>query len=240
MSDVPSDTLWRPPIGATWQYQLDGSLDLSVDVDVYDVDWEDTTAGQVQQLHAAGRMVVCYVNAGAWEDWRPDAGDYPDEVLGDPLDDWEGERWLDVRRLDVLRPLIAARLDVCRDKGFDAVEPDNVDGYSNPTGFDITAADQLRFNRAVAQLAHERGMSVALKNDVEQVTELEPSFDFAVNEECLVYEECAAYGPFLDAGKAVLHVEYTPPSPRACAYARSLGLSTIVKAVDLRSGLRRC
>ena len=31
--------------------------------------------------------------------------------------------------------------------GCDGVEPDNVDGYVNDTGFDLTAGDQLDFNR---------------------------------------------------------------------------------------------
>jgi hypothetical protein len=232
---------WQPPARTTWQYQLSGRLDPTVDAQVYDVDWEETTAAQVSQLHAAGRRVVCYVNAGAFEEWRPDAGSYPAAVLGDPLDGWPGERWLDIRRLDVLLPLIGARMDVCRDKGFDAVEGDNVDGYSNDTGFDLTAGDQLRFNRAVAELAHARGLAVGLKNDVEQVADLEPHFDFAVNEECLEYDECAAYAPFVAAGKPVLHVEYASgPDDDTCETLDTLGLSSVFKNVDLGIPLQHC
>jgi hypothetical protein len=211
-----------------------------VDADVFDLDWEETTAAQVQQLHTAGRHVVCYVNAGAYEDWRPDADSYPEEVLGDPLDDWPGERWVDVRRTDVLLPLLVARMDVCRDKGFDAVEADNVDGYANRTGLDFDAADQLAFNTAVAGLAHDRGMSIALKNDVDQVAALEPVFDFAVNEECLAYDECEAYLPFVRAGKAVFSVEYSEVPAAQCARAARLGVVTIVKGLDLDAPLRRC
>jgi hypothetical protein len=147
---------------------------------------------------------------------------------------------VDVRRTDVLLPLLAARMDVCRDKGFDAVEADNVDGFANRTGFDLDAADQLAFNTAVAGLAHDRGLSIALKNDVEQVTELEPVFDFAVNEECLAYDECDAYLPFLRAGKAVFSVEYSELTAAQCAHADRLGLATIVKDLDLDAPLRRC
>lgn len=231
---------WQPPARTTWQYQLDGSLDLGVAAAVFDVDWEDTTADQVRQLHAAGRHVVCYVNAGAFEDWRADAASYPAAVLGRPLEGWQGERWLDVRRLDILLPLIAARMDVCRSKGFDAVEPDNVDGYTNSSGFPLTAQDQLRFDRAVAQLAHDRHLAVALKNDVEQIPDLEPDFDFAVNEECLVSDECDAYRPFVGAGKAVLHVEYRAPDASGCRTSLERGLNTIVKDVDLGADLKRC
>jgi hypothetical protein len=231
---------WRPAPGTTWQYQLSGGLDLSVDAEVYDVDWQETTAAQVAELHRSGRRVVCYLNAGAHEQWRPDAGSYPADVLGKPLDGWPGERWVDVRRLDVLLPLLARRMDVCVAKGFDAVEPDNVDGYANETGFPLTAADQLVFNTAVASLAHERGLSVALKNDVEQIGALEPVFDFAVNEECLVYDECAEYRPFTEAGKAVLHVEYSDPTPQLCEAVSPIRLSSILKNLDLDAALRHC
>jgi hypothetical protein len=231
---------WRPEQGTSWQYQLSSTLDLSVDAAVYDVDWQETTAAQVAQLHAAGRHVICYVNAGAFEDWRPDAGAYPEELLGKPLDGWPGERWLDIRRTDLLLPLLAARLDVCRAKGFDAVEADNVDGYANDTGFPLAAEDQLAFNTAVARLAQERGMSVGLKNDVEQVADLEPAFDFAVNEECVMFDECGEYAPFLDAGKAVLHVEYENAPSGRCAPVATNAMSTILKFPELGPDLRDC
>ena len=231
---------WLPSAGTTWQYQLSGPLDVSADADVFVVDWEETTAGQVRELHDRGRRAVCYVNAGAYEEWRSDAPRYPADVLGAPLDGWPGERWLDIRRTDVLLPLLAARFDVCRDKDFDAVEGDNVDGYANDSGFPLGAGDQLAFDRAVADLAHGRGLEVGLKNDVEQLAELEPSFDFAINEECHAYDECGAYEPFVRAGKAVLNVEYSAPPADVCARAGSLGLRTIVKELDLAAPVRRC
>ena len=130
------------------------------------------------------------MNAGAWERWRPDADRFPPRLLGKPLDGWPGERWLDIRRLAALKPIIRARLDRCKRKGFDAVEPDNIDGYANASGFPLRAADQAHFNRFVASAAHARGLGVALKNDLEQAAALEPSFDFAVVEECFRYREC--------------------------------------------------
>ena len=150
---------WRPAPGTAWQWQLTGPLDLSVDVPVYELDGERTTAAEVAALHAAGRHVVCYVSAGSWEEFRPDAGRYPQEVLGERLDGFPDERWLDVRRLDVLAPLLRARLDVCRDKGFDAVEPDNVDGPANDSGFPLSAADSLGL-RAVGRRRGARARHV--------------------------------------------------------------------------------
>jgi hypothetical protein len=215
-------------------------LDLRVDVPVYDIDGETTTAAQVRELHRRGRRVICYVNVGAYENFRPDRGRFPAAVLGKPLDGWPDERWLDIRRLDVLGPIMTARISACRAKGFDAVEPDNVDGYTNDTGFGLDAADQLAYNRWIAAVAHRYGMAVALKNDLDQVAQLQPYFDFAVNEQCFQYDECEALLPFIRAGKAVLHVEYELARSEFCARARTLGFSSMRKPEDLGPSREPC
>jgi hypothetical protein len=84
-------------------------------------------------------------------------------VLGSGLEDWPGEKWLDVRQIDTLAPIMRSRLDLCKSKGFDAVEADHVDGYSNSSGFPLSAEDQLRYNRFLASKAHARGLSIGLK-----------------------------------------------------------------------------
>jgi hypothetical protein len=168
---APDTAVWTPAPGTTWQWQLSGSIDTSPDVEVFDIDHE-VSAGVVDALHVEGRKVICYLSAGTAEDYRDDYDDFPAAVLGDTMDDWPHERWLDVRALDALEPIMAARMDICADKGFDAVEPDNVDGYSNDTGFPLSAADQLAYNRMIADLAHERGLAVGLKNDLDQVDDL--------------------------------------------------------------------
>ena len=212
---------WQPPVGAAWQWQLDKPLDLSVDAAVYDVDAFETTAHQVERLHNLGRHVICYVNAGAWERFRGDKDKFPDSVLGRALDGWPGERWLDIRRIGVLGPIMKARIARCARKGFDAVEPDNIDGYQNKSGFSLSGSDQLRYNRWFARQAHRKGMSIALKNDLGQVKALVPDFDFAIVEECFQYRECGKAVPFIAAGKAVLEVEYKLDRSDFCAKAQS-------------------
>lgn len=228
----PHPGRWRPAVGTAWQWQLEGRVDRRVDVPVYDIDGFENDAGAVRRLHRDGRKVICYINAGAWESFRPDRRDFPAAVLGRG-NGWAGERWLDIRRLDVLRPLMAKRFDMCREKGFDAVEPDLMDGYLNDTGFPLTAGHQLAYNRMLARLAHARGMSVGLKNDLPQIPRLVGDFDFAVNEECAQYDDCAALAPFVEAGKAVLHVEYAVPVGDFCERSRKLGLSSMRKKLDL-------
>ncbi len=230
---------WTPAPGTTWQWQLTGSIDQSVSAQVFEVDGFDTAASTVATLKAGGRRTVCYFSAGSFEDWRPDAASFPAEVLG-AANGWPGERWLDIRRLDLLGPVMAARMTMCRDKGFDAVEPDNVDGYANKTGFALTAADQLAYNRMIAATAHGLGLSAALKNDVDQVADLEPSFDFAVNEECFAFDECDGLSRFVAAGKAVFSAEYSGQSATFCPRANALGFSTIKKRLALDAWLESC
>jgi hypothetical protein len=230
---------WVPPPRATFQIQFTGALDQSVAAAVYDIDMFDSSAGIVASLHAAGRHVVCYVDAGTWENWRPDAARYPRSVLG-KSNGWPGERWVDIRRLDALGPILRARLDLCASKGFDAVEFDNVDGYTNKTGFPLTGAQQLTFNRWLANEAHARGLGAGLKNDLDQVPALVQSFDFAIDEQCFEFDECDLLRPFAKAGKAVFEIEYNLGTSRFCSKAIVLGFSAMRKHLALDAWRQAC
>ncbi|WP_327362968.1 endo alpha-1,4 polygalactosaminidase [Streptomyces sp. NBC_01296] len=230
---------WQPKPGVSWQWQLTGKLDTSVKAAVYDVDGFNTTKEQVDGLKKAGRRTVCYLSTGAWEDFRPDADAFPKEMLGKG-NGWEGERWLDIRRLTELEPLMAKRFDMCHDKGFDALEPDNMDGYRNDTGFPLTADDQLKYNRMIAKLAHDRGLAVGLKNDLDQIPQLVGDFDFAVNEQCAEYDECERLTPFITAGKAVFHVEYEGKLAQWCGRSQELRLSSLQKKYELDAWRQFC
>ena len=124
---------------------------------------------------------------------------------------------------------------------FDAVEPDNIDGYANRSGFRLTYADQLAYNKMLAEEAHERGLAIGLKNDTDQVKDLVRFFDFAVVEECFVYKECARYSPFVNAGKAVFLAEYDLKNrPVKCRAANRLDFSLIFKKLNLGAWRRGC
>lgn len=236
--------LWRPAVGATWQWQLDGlPVDTGVSAAVYDIDLFDSDAALVAQLHAQGRKVICYISAGSWEEWRPDAGAFPAEVLGAAYDGWPGERWLDIRRIDLLAPIMAARLDLCKAKGFDAVEPDNIEGYTNETGFQLSYQDQVAYNRWLARQAHARDLSIGLKNDPEQVGDLLADFDWALSEDCFDQGWCEQILPFVQSGKAVFAAEYTDTGVRLediCAQAGALRFSVILKHRSLDAFRQTC
>jgi hypothetical protein len=230
---------WRPRIGVTWQIQLTGRTDLSAHARLYELDAFDTPRRLVRGLHRLHRHAVCYVDAGTWEKWRPDAGRYPRSVLG-RSNGWPGERWLDVRRLKVLAPILRARLDMCRRKGFDGAELDNVDGYANLTGFPISFREQLRFNVFLANAAHRRGLAVALKNDLGQVDRLLPYFDWSLDEQCFEFRECRRLRPFIRHGKPVLEIEYRLRRADFCARAGGYRFSAMRKHRDLDAYRRPC
>ena len=228
----PAPGRWQPRPGLTWQWQLQGTLELSLAVDVYDLDLFDTPASTIAGLQARGKRVVCYFSAGSFEAWRSDAGAFPAAVKGSKMDGWD-ELWLDVRNIPALAPVMRTRLELAKRKGCDAVEPDNVDAYANTSGFPLTGADQLAYNRFLADEAHARGLAIGLKNDLEQVRALEPYFDFAVNEQCFQYSECSRLTPFIAAGKAVFGAEYERTTAAFCPTTTALKLSTIHKRYDL-------
>ena len=240
-SSTSSAEIWRPALNTSWQWPLEAlPVDLSFEVDMYDIDLFDNDASVVAALHAQGRKVVCYVNAGGWEDWRPDASRFPDQVIGSNLNDWEGERWLDIRLLDVLGPIMGERMDLCKAKGFDGIEPDNVDGYLNDMGFPLTYDDQLVYNIWWANAAHERGLSIGLKNDIDQTLDLLPYFDWALNEQCFEYDECETQLPFIEAGKAVFNVEYGLDTGEFCIRANALNFNSLKKNLGLDAWREPC
>jgi hypothetical protein len=223
---------WTPPQQLTWYWQLTGTPKVEP-VAATDVDGFDTSAATVAQFHAIGQRMICYIDVGTWENWRSDASQFPSSVLGNN-NGWPGEQWLDIRQLSELEPIMTARFEMCQQKGFDAVEPDNMDGYENDTGFPITAADQLAYDTWIAQEVHSLGMAVFQKNDPDQAAQLEPYFDGVIDEQCNQYSECSSYHAYLSAGKPVLNAEYQASLyPSFCAADQAAGIMGALYATAL-------
>ena len=230
-SPASSSDRWHPTPGLTWQWQLDGEVDTSVQAEVYDLDLYVDQA-TIATLQARGVKLICYISVGSFEDWRPDAEDFQPELLGKKYSGWPGERWLDIRRIDLLAPIMTARLDLCAAKGFDGVEPDNIEIYDSPTGFPLTYADQLTYARWLTAEAHARGLAIGLKNAPDMVTDSLAFFDFAVVEDAFYYEWIDSMLPFISVDKPVFAAEYTDLGvdfESACARASKAGVSLILK-----------
>ncbi len=214
---------WVPHQRLTWYWQLQGKLDNSLPVAAYDIDGFDNPASEVAALHKAGKHVICYIDVGTWERWRTDANRFPRSVLG-ASNGWPGERWLDIRQRSVLEPIMRSRFQMCARKGFDALEPDNMDAWENNTGFPITAAQQLAYNEWVAKEAHALRLAVFEKNDPLQARTLEPYFDGMLDEQCNEYSQCSLTAPYLTANKPVLNAEYNLSPAEFCAADNAAGI----------------
>lgn len=127
-----------------------------------------------------------------------------------------------------------ARAQLARTKGCDGIDWDNVDGYTNDSGFAAKAADQIAYNTMLAKITHDLDMAVGLKNDLDQVSQLVSLFDFAVNEQCQDYQECFTLIPFIRAGKPVWAIDYGGIAKTTrCTLLNSLGFRALLKKMSL-------
>jgi len=236
---------YKPEVNTSWQIQLQGDVSTSYAATIYDIDLFDSSESLIESLKNSGKKVICYFSAGSFEDWREDRERFPDEALGNNLDGWPGEKWLDIRNKN-LKSIMLSRLDLAVQKGCDGVDPDNMDGYTNDTGFNIDAAEQLTYNKFIANEAHKRGLTVGLKNDIDQIAELEPFFDFSVNEQCHIYNECESMLPFIVANKPVLNLEYATKYIKntdgeqisMCTHSSQLQFKTLIMPLALDDSFR--
>jgi hypothetical protein len=231
-----------PPPHGSIDLQYSGDIDYSTPVRVLNLDGFDTSADTVAQLRARGVYPICYINIGASEDWRPDLKDFAPEVMGKAYEGWEGEHWLDIRRIDLLGPIMGKRLDMCKAKGFLGVDPDNLDNFQQDTGFSISKTDQLRYLGWFATEAHKRGLAVGLKNIPEFAPILADTYDWALTESCFVQGWCEEMRVFTQRGKPVYIVEYTDEEvdlPALCAHARQHGFIALLKHRELDGKFRR-
>ncbi|MCE9573503.1 MAG: endo alpha-1,4 polygalactosaminidase [Deltaproteobacteria bacterium] len=188
-------------------------------------------ADAIATLHATTprTVVICRVDTGAWEATRPDAGKFPGAGANPPdrptppatgsVIGWSAsrpdERFLDIRPAsrDQWAPIIWKRLDLAAQIGCDGVMPDRNDMITSDPGFTLELVDQESWFREVAAHAHDRNLSVGMKNGntipglVEALT---PDFDWIVIERCGEYQDCDSARSFVNARKAALAIDYLP------------------------------
>jgi hypothetical protein len=224
----------------------------------------------VQAIHAAGHYSICYVEAGAYQEGFPDdsnfatadyggTGDastqmqgYPDEFWFD-LTGFKNYVAGDASTLTGAAPNIAAGLNArfadCKTEGQDAVEPDDLDGYTNQaqsgvTPWGMVQADSAGFERWLAYDIHANGLAAFQKNDPANEPADEPLFDGMIIEECNFYNDpCSGSGgdatAYLAAGKPVLNAEYTSDGETTamfCSADESAGITGALFDVNLAGG----
>ena len=227
---------------AYWDWQLTHPYDLDIDVRVLALDKDDHDRETIMGLRERGVKPVCYVSIGSWEEYRDDIDRFPESALGEPLGDWPGERYLDIRDAEIGR-IMKDRIADCADRGFQAVEMDNMDVYDNASGFDLSREDALAYIRELAGFAREQGLEVAQKNAPDLVAELVDEMDFIMVEQCYVYEFCDAVAPYVAAGKDVLAVEYEEDGldwEAICEDSKARGMTLLLKSYEITAGGKAC
>ena len=126
---------WTPEVAAQWQIVLQQSVAIDEDdpeitpaVGIYDIDLFTNSEATIAALRSIDQRVICYFSAGSYEPYRPDSDDFADEDLGDEMDGWPDEIWVNTTSTGI-RDIMANRIKIASEKGCDAVDPDNVDGY---------------------------------------------------------------------------------------------------------------
>eukprot|EP00123_Amoebidium_parasiticum_P009206 comp19325_c0_seq1/m.22224 comp19325_c0_seq1/g.22224 ORF comp19325_c0_seq1/g.22224 comp19325_c0_seq1/m.22224 type:complete len:743 (-) comp19325_c0_seq1:434-2662(-) len=243
-----NNTWYKPVRGVAWQWQLQGNIDRSFNVPLYDIDFDNSPA-IFDKLHQDGRKVMCYFSAGSWENFRTDQALFPREFLGGSLnfgtgDDFKDEAWIDLRRMDAYMGLMLDRIDQAKRRGCDGIEFDNPDGIIHSTNFkdknSYILNTQIVYNKWLVAQSHARGLAVALKNSNEFASFLWETYDMVVNEECFINGNCANYWSFLKANKPVLNTEYFTARCLYCDAANKMNFSTIKKVPDLTACRADC
>ncbi|KAK7422825.1 hypothetical protein QQX98_001387 [Neonectria punicea] len=251
-------SIWQPAISDSWQIVLlkpikvDDDGTVTPDVKVFDLDVYDNDADTIKALQKAGKKVICYFSAGSWENWRDDKDDFQKADLGKVLDGWPDERWIDVRSNNV-RKIMKKRIKYAADKGCDAIDPDNVDGFQNDNGLDMTAKDAVDFIKFLSETAASYNMSTGLKNAGDIIADVLEYVHFSVNEQCVEYSECETFAAFIEADKPVFNIEYPTGTfnnvsasvkDEICSHSGNStgteGFSTVIKKLKLDGWVEFC
>ncbi|KAJ4252417.1 hypothetical protein NW762_011017 [Fusarium torreyae] len=251
--------MWKPEVGTPWQISLserialpDGKAEaLEPDVPIYDMDMFDNTPETISGLRDAGKHVICYFSAGSWENWRKDQRSFQEKDLGKTLDGWPDERYVNISSASV-RAIMARRIKLAAEKGCDAIDPDNLDGYQADNGLGLTEADAISYVKWLSKEAAKHNMATGMKNGGSITKQVLPYVDFCINESCITYQECNLYAPYIKAGKPVFNIEYPNGAPKVKAADKkkicstsgsakgSKGFSKVIKKVSLDQWVMYC
>lgn len=240
---VVTPSRWMPAPDARFDLQFSTPMQLQRTVDFLVLDLNDALPDEISQIRGRGAAAVCYFDGGTMAEDADDFGSVPPLAVGRQVEQQPNQRWLDIRDIDAIAPMIQGRLDLCRDKGFDGALVGNLENYLFRTGFPIGERQQQAFNRFIADEAHQRGLSIGLWNSRSQIAPLSMDYDFVVLSGCFEDGWCNESQPFLDQTKPAFLVEFAE-SARSdlefCRAAQSFGAMGIIKRQILDGWLRLC
>lgn len=205
---------------STWNIQLQGKINSQRQF--MSIDLFDTPTKKIADLQKQWTTVICYFSAGTYEDWRQDAGKFAPNDLGKTVLWWNGENWIDVRSNNI-RDIMRSRISLAKSKWCNGVDPDNVNGHENDTGFPLIKEDMIAYNQFLIQEAKTNNLIIWLKNSQSLIPEIGSQYDFFINESCYRYKECDAYIPMQLLHKPVFIIEYGSYSANTCDKAKKSG-----------------
>ncbi|KAK4208336.1 glycoside hydrolase superfamily [Rhypophila decipiens] len=247
---------WQPAVNTSWQIILSQELSINhtnpsitPDVEVFDIDmFVHLNTTIIHDLHKLDKKVICYFSAGSYEPFRRDSDKFQDSDMGNVLDGWEDEKWLNITSPHV-RGIMSDRIDLAALLGCDAIDPDNMDGYLNDNGLDITTDEAVDYLKFLADKAKAKNMAIGLKNAPDLIPDVLDIVQFSVNEQCAAQDNCASFSAFIEAGKPVFHIEYpsgagrniaASASKRSCTAKDMAGFSTVMKELKLDAWVEYC
>ncbi len=261
---------WVPPLGSQpWQWELSHPLNLDNQRDmgtndrlpdgkaapapvIYDIDAIINPASTVTALHDMGEHVVCYIEVGAagnyysaaseglttsYYDQLKSAGVFGNKVGGYP------EYYLDIRSASTVS-IIESMIDQqCAAKGFDAVETDIDEEYTDNSGFPLTKAIEEQYMTTIADYIHSLDMGWWIKNPDDTgdsyATDMYPLADAVLTEQCNQYSSCGLLDAYVGK-KAVFNAEYHVKTSKFCPSDDALGFNGARFTVALNGPRKPC
>jgi endo-alpha-1,4-polygalactosaminidase (GH114 family) len=220
--------------------------------EVIDLDAFNTTKEEIETLHKAGKKVFAYISVGSWEPYRNDSQDFPHEIIGNIYPGWEDEKFLNIKAIEKLSPIIQQRFDMIQSKGFDGIEPDNIDIYTvdmdqnDGTGFHITLEDTKKYVDFLIKEAHKRNLSIGQKNAPELTEQYGDLFDWALLEDPFYEEYADTFTLYPSHNKAVFALSYLDNTSKEiflqsiCSQAQKLYFTAILKERNLSKFETKC
>jgi hypothetical protein len=190
-------------------------------------------------MHPKGIKAACYISAGSWEKYRPDADDSPASVLG-TSNGWPGEKWLDIHKRKIPKPIMRARIDICRRKGFDAIELRQRRRVPERDGVPAHRARPA----SVQRVPHERRSCPRTLRLPQERSRADPEapalLRCRVERTVLPVSGCPALGRFVNAGKPVFNVGYKLDRSQFCDRANARNFNSLKKRLALDAWRRPC
>jgi uncharacterized protein (TIGR01370 family) len=240
---------YHPKIGDNFEWRLDSiGLDevSQYNCKIIDIDAFSASKELIDAFHKRGIKVIAYISVGTIEKYRDDSYLLPSDIIGNIYPAWPDERFLNIREINKIRPFITSRFDMIKAKGFDGIEPDNLDGYNEDNGFSLTLEDTKIFCEWIISEAHNRGLSIGQKNTEELVPLMYNKFDWALTEDIFDANIENNYRLYISAGKPVFSAEYTDAmsvndfNSMVCNKAKQLKYFAFLKHRDLTQWKYEC